>query len=423
MANFETKNIKEIHDDIIARYTALRNKYGDNITLLEKGTVNSLAWAYAGVAATLWTYGLWIYQQCFPQTCCLIVLKLWGALVGVEYKNGQKANLQIKLTNVTATSLSTQTVYRELTKGLTFKTISQAPNENGEIVATVECTQTGPAGNLEIGSELSIANPVNGIPEKAEVTSVVILGTDNEETETYRARVLQKFRNKAQSGGPLDYYTWGMEVDGIIDILPYVLEEGTVTLFPVAAGSGKERTPSGYLTPNPFPEWENGNFKEFGGSGQMLALAYSITGSERGIHDRRPTMAKVELKESAIYTPFTVEITGLGNILFSEAIKNTLTEILDKKRPHIVVLDYPESNAKINTQELSAACIGVLEGATFTTFLLKDCEGNIINETTLGIGCLPYLDKLYINGILYYSADPQDEISDTEQSEPEVMEG
>ena len=96
MANFESKNIKEIHDDVIARYKALRNKYGDNITLLEKGTVNSLAWAFAGVAATLWVYGLWIYQQCFPQTCGLIVLKLWGALVGVEYKNGQKSNLQIK---------------------------------------------------------------------------------------------------------------------------------------------------------------------------------------------------------------------------------------------------------------------------------------------------------------------------------------
>lgn len=407
MANFESKNIKEIHDDVIARYKALRNKYGDNITLLEKGTVNSLAWAFAGVAATLWVYGLWIYQQCFPQTCGLIVLKLWGALVGVEYKNGQKSNLQIKLTNVTATYLSTQTVYRELTKGLTFKTISQAPNENGEITATVECTQTGPAGNLEIGTELTIANPINGIPEKAEVTSVVILGTNDEETETYRARVLQKFRNKAQSGSPLDYYTWGMEVDGIIDILPYILTEGVVTLFPVAAGSGKERTPSGYLTPNPFPEWENGNFKEFEGSGQMLALAYAITGSERGIHDRRPAMATVDLRESAIYTPFTVEITGLNDISFSEAIKNALTEILDKKRPNIVVLNYSVSNAKINTQELSAACIGALEGETFATFLLKDGDGAVISETTLGVGCLPYLDKLYINGNLYYSADSE----------------
>lgn len=414
MANFETKKIKEIHDDLIARYTAFRNKYGDNITLLEKSVMNSLFWAYAGVAATLWLYGLWIYQQCFPQTCCLLVLKLWGALVGVDYKTGQKANVKIKLTGVSATHLSTQTVYRELTKGLTFKTISQVTSENGEIIATAVCTQSGPAGNLEIGTELTIANPTAGIPEKATVTSVSILGTNDEETETYRAKVLQKFRNKAQSGSPLDYYTWGMEVDGIIDILPYILTEGVVTLFPVADGSGKNRTPSGYLSPNPFPEWENGNFKEFEGSGQMLALAYAITGSEQGIHDRRPATAKVDLRESANYTPFEVEISGLKDVSYSEIIKNTLIDILDKKRPNIVVLNYPLNNAKINMQELSAACIGVLDGETFTNFLLKDGDGAAVSETTLSLGCLPYLNKLTINGTVYYEADSEDENGESE---------
>lgn len=424
MANYETKSIKEIHDDVIARYTALRNKYGDNITLLEKGAINSLAWAYAGVAATLWVYGLWIYKQCFPQTCGIIVLKLWGALVGVDYKNGQKASVQIELTGVTATHLSTQTVYRELTKGLTFKTISQAPNENGIIVATAECTQSGPVGNLEIGTELTIANPTAGIPDKAKVKSVIILGTNDEEVETYRVRVLQKFRNKGQSGSPLDYFTWGMEVDGIVDILPYILTEGVITLFPVAEGSGKDRTPTGFLKPNPFPVWKNGQFTEFEGSGQMLSLAYSIEGSERGIHDRRPATATVDLKTSAIYTPFTVEINGLSDVSYSDLIKNTLIDILDKKRPHIVVLNYPENNAKINQQELTAACYSILNGQTYTSFVLKDEEGSTINETTLGIGCLPYLETLIINGETFYSAtpEPDDENDETESEEPQDSE-
>ena len=52
MANFETKTIKQIYDGIIAKYTTLRNKYGDTAPLLEKAAVRSIAYAFAGVAGT-----------------------------------------------------------------------------------------------------------------------------------------------------------------------------------------------------------------------------------------------------------------------------------------------------------------------------------------------------------------------------------
>lgn len=401
MANFTTKTIKEIFDSFMAKYTVLRSKYGDDSPLLEKSFIKTIGYAISGIAASLWQLGVWIYKQIFPQTCDLPALKFWGGLIGVEYSEGQAANLTIQLNEVTASYLVSGTVYKDLNSGLIYKTVSQVNAENGQIITTVQCSTSGSVGNLPVGTVLNIANPLDGIPSTATVTEVKIEGSENEETETYRKRVLYGFRNKTESGSPIDYYNWALQVSGIVDAFPYILNEGVVTLYLVASGSGKNRTPSGEVTPNPFPQWVNGNFIEFDGSGQFLQVAQSIEGSEVGVHNRRPVMATVDLK-APNYTAFDIEINGLNDISFNEAIKNAIIGVLDVKRPHIVVLNYPLNKAKINAPELSAAVLSVLEGETFTSFILKDSLGNVINESTLGIGCLPYLRTLKINNEIYY---------------------
>lgn len=407
MANFKTKTIKEIFDSFIAKYTVLRSKYGDDSPLLEKSFIKTLGYAIAGVAAQLWQLSVWIYKQIFPQTCELPALKFWGGLIGVDYNYGQAANLAIVLQNVTAPYLTSGTVYKDLKTGLIYKTVSQVNTENGIITATVQCSTTGEVGNIPADTVLNIANPLDGIPSTATVSQVTIEGTKDEETEVYRKRVLYGFRKKAESGSPLDYYNWALEVSGIVDAFPYILNEGVMTLFIVAAGSGKERTPSGSIAPNPFPYWEDGNFKEFSGSGQFLQVAQSIEGSEIGVHNRRPAMATVELK-SPNYTGLDVEINGLSNVSYNEAIKNAIVSVLDLKRPNIVVLDYSKSRAKTNTPELTAACMSVIDSETFTLFTLKDESGKTINEAVLGIGSLFYLRTLKINGEVYYTTETQE---------------
>ena len=99
MANFTTKNIKEIFDSFMAKYTVLRNKYGDDSPLLDKSFIKTIGYAIAGIAGNLWQLSVWIYKQCFPQTCDLPALKFWGNLIGVEYNEGQAANLTILLTS------------------------------------------------------------------------------------------------------------------------------------------------------------------------------------------------------------------------------------------------------------------------------------------------------------------------------------
>lgn len=404
MANFKKKTIKEIFDSFMAQYNVLRVKYGDSSPLLQKSFVKTLGYAIAAIAATLWQLGVWIYKQCFPQTCELPALKFWGGLIDVNYNEGQTANLTILLKNVSASYLVSGTVYKDLESGLIYKTVSQVNAENGSITTTVQCTTPGIIGNLPVDTVLNIANPLDGIPSTAVVTEIKIEGTEDEKVETYRKRVLYGFCKKSESGSPLNYYTWALEVPGIVDAFPYILNEGVMTLFIVANGSGNKRTPSGSLTPNPFPLWnEGGNFTEFNGSGQFLQVAQSIEGTEPGAHNRRPAMATVDLK-APNYKAFDIEIEGLTDISYNEAIKNALISVLDVKRPHIVVLDYPISKARINRPELSSACTEIIEGESFTSIILKDEEGDSINETILGVGCLAYLRTLTINGEIFYTA-------------------
>lgn len=407
MANFTTKTTKEIADGTVAKYKALRQKYKDTTPLLEKAAVKCLCWAFAGSIATVWQSMVWVYKQCFPQTCSLPVLKLWGDLVGVEYIYGQSAQIELSLYDATASTLTTGTVYKDLTSGLIFKTTAQGNKSDGNIVVSAQCTTAGAAGNLPVGSELTIANPLDGIPQTATITAVKTEGSEDEDVEHYRPRVLYKFQNKAQGGSVSDYFGWCLEVMGIEDALIYVLTEGIVTIYLVATGSGKNRTPSGQITPNPFPNWIDGQFVEFQGSGQFLEVAKSIEGSSDGMHDRRPVNAKVNLLPCN-YTGFEVNIKGLTTEAYNQQIKSALDAALDIKRPHIIALNYSEANAKINSNALVTITQNIIGNNTFSTFTLLNDDGVEINEESLGIGCLAYLKKLTINDAVVFNAETSD---------------
>lgn len=395
MANFEKKTIEDIHDNFIARYTTIRNKYGDDTPLLEKAVIESIAWALAGVIYTTWLYGVNILKQCFPQYCSLPILKLWGALVGVNYKYGTSEIVTLKMTDVTADTLSAQTVFYQLNTDFVYKTISQGQNLNGEITVSAQNTKSG-VGNINLNDTLYISNPIAGISDSASVIDV-IPGTNDEDKEVYRARVLAKFRRKSQGGSALDFHNWALDAAGVVDALPYTLTEGTVTLFLIGEGSGKNRNITGTLSPNPFPQWTNGEFTDYTGKGQMLEVAKVIEGDDNN-HNRRPMTTRVELR-NCTHIPYKIYITNLTTSNFNTEIKNAIITELDKKRPNLKVLNYNIANAKINTYALSNVVSEIIGNETFTTFKVLNSDNEEIMEETLGVGELPYLQELTINGV------------------------
>lgn len=125
MAGFKKKTLKDIQSDFICEYTTRLRKYKkEDSPLLPIAVVRSLAWAVAGIVVLMWNYLAWVYLQILPQYCGIIILKLWGALVGVDYKYGTKTTLKIELTNVTAGSIMAETLWKCLKNGVVYKSLS-----------------------------------------------------------------------------------------------------------------------------------------------------------------------------------------------------------------------------------------------------------------------------------------------------------
>ena len=403
MAGYKKKALKEIQSDFINEYTIrIKKETGADIPLLEKSVVRSFGWGVASVAVMYQNYLAWVYLQILPQTCSLPVLKLWGSLFGVEYKNGTKTTLQVEIDNVTASSIIAGTLWKSSKNGVVYTSLSTVYPVDGTAVLSLEAKTSGPAGNLNPGDELDITNPFDGIPDKAVVKSVLVTGSNDEDVEDYRKRVLIAFKRKAQGGSLVDYYLWSTEVAGIIDAFPYVLESGTIVVYLVADGSGKDRTPTGSVTPNPFPEWENGNMKAISGSGLFYQAAMAINGAADMKNTRRPAGAVVELREPN-YTGYRVEITELSPATndINAKIKAAIVSYLDDKKPNIMALGYTKQDATINASKLNAAVQNAIDtdGGGYSSFVLKNSADEVINEDILGIGCLAYLEKLKINGV------------------------
>lgn len=403
MADFTRKYTKEIFDNFMAEYNSLRQKYNDEnaetAPILPKSVVKSLGYAFSAEISTLWSLLTNAIKQCFPQSADLPALKMWGGLVGIDYKYGQNACLLLEIENVNAQFLDAGATFKDLSSGLIYQSTSRANTNNGSVLTTVKCLTGGTVGNLAVGSELTLTEIFEGIPQTATVKSISIVGSDDENKEEYRKRVLLRFKSRPRGGTIIDFYNWTLEATGIVDCLPYVLEEGKITLYLVSEGSGQNRTPTGANVPNPFPQYVNGQIVPFTGSGQFLEVAQKIEGDST-IGFRRPLNAKVELK-APIYVPVSIAIIGLsGNDdgQFNQKVKEILIENLDTKRPNIIAINYGSNNATINRFALTKLVSDAIGDNLFTDFKLKNKKNEEVDEITLDIGELCYLQELTING-------------------------
>ncbi|HSQ97215.1 MAG TPA: baseplate J/gp47 family protein [Rickettsiales bacterium] len=398
MTTFTKPTIKEIYNTIISDYTT---RTGQEVPVLKRALIKCFAYAIAGVVYFIWNFAEWQYLQIFLETCEFEALKRWGNLVDITYKSGVKSILSITLLNVSKSEISAGTIWKSLDNGLIYKSISTTTVSSTKVVLNVECSISGSSGNLSNDSILNITNPIAGLPETATVSETITTGTNDEEIETYRTRVINRYKRKPQGGSAVDYYDWSTEVSGIVDCLPYVLESGKVSLYLVSSGSGSNRNPTGSVSSNPFPTWTDGQMEDLTGSGQFLSVAKAINSSDETSNDRRPLGTKVELLNPN-YTAYKIEILGLSPISDSitESIKEALIDELDVKRPNIKALSYTVNNATINSNQLSSIVQNIIDSSdgSFTSFSLKNSDDELILTDVLGIGCLAYLSELKING-------------------------
>lgn len=106
----------------------------------------------------------------------------------------------------------------------------------GEFV--LGCETPGTVGNIPTGTMLPIEY-IYGLA-RAELTDIIEYGTEEEDDESLRRRILAKAQLPATSGNANHYKLWALEIAGVGDVKVFPLWNGPGTVKVVIIGSNKQ---------------------------------------------------------------------------------------------------------------------------------------------------------------------------------------
>ena len=172
----------------------------------------------AAVSHNLYGYAAFIMRQTFTTTAEAGYLERRASEYGIYRKEATKATGTVTFVGAGIVPQGTQ-----LIAGNDVVYITTSPSDQN--VASIEAVEAGASGNSEEGLELTLVSPIAGIQSTA-TASVLAGGTDAEDDESLRARLLMRQRNPPRAGTKADYVEWALEVPGVTRAWCYPQELG-----------------------------------------------------------------------------------------------------------------------------------------------------------------------------------------------------
>lgn len=179
----------------------------------------------------------------FVQTSHGIYLDYLGQPRRVTRLQPTAATGDIRFTGKPGTVISKETVVATLATddipSIMFETIEEGQtDEEGEAIIRAKCVEPGSIGNIPAGTIVIMAKPINGI------TSVTnpepfLGGTDREDDDSFRERILEAERLPVTSGNKYHYKLWAKEVHGVGGAKVFPLWDGPGTVKVVIADGNK----------------------------------------------------------------------------------------------------------------------------------------------------------------------------------------
>lgn len=188
-------------------------------------------------AFTLAIHGLYLFLrfivlQPFAVTASSENLDLIGTEIGVDRIEATAASGTVTATGVNTTVIP---IGSELTDGndVRYATTAEGTIAGGIAVLPVDALTFGSNTNQATGVNLNFVSPIAGVDTLATVDAPGLLGgTDIEDDESYRARVIARRRNPIQCGTASDYEQWALEVADVTRafVFPQEAGPGSVTV-------------------------------------------------------------------------------------------------------------------------------------------------------------------------------------------------
>lgn len=211
-------SIKEIRNRIISDIEGTINQ---TIPGLPKAFIRILAGAIAGVVYLLYQAILWVYKQIFPQTAEFFSLQLLGFIVNVNVISEVSAIIICDVPGVTGQNCNAGIVFTG-SNSIQYR-VQVTVLIVGGVAPDVEMRSLtgGDVGNLADGEILNISATDLALDGTATVTSTDTSGADRESDESYRTRVISRYKKRATGGSAADYNNWGLETPNFIWVGPF----------------------------------------------------------------------------------------------------------------------------------------------------------------------------------------------------------
>jgi uncharacterized phage protein gp47/JayE len=215
-----------------------------------------LATVQAGMAHGTHGHLEHLAKQITPLHCDEDMLAEWASLLTVPRNPATKATRFATFTGTDTTELPLDTAL-QAADGSGWTVITGGVVAGGEVTVEIEADDAGADGNLDGGAQMSLVTPIAGID-----TDGVIAeddnetdGSDLEEVEDWRVRVVDEFRSPQSGGGPGDYEAWALANSGVTRAweLGNRMGVGTVTLVFVRDDDATIDPPEDYVADDIVP--------------------------------------------------------------------------------------------------------------------------------------------------------------------------
>ncbi|AQG98352.1 phage baseplate protein [Burkholderia sp. KK1] len=339
----------------------------------------------AGMSNLQMAYLDWIAKQAVPFTAEDEYLEGWAALKKVYRKAATPAQLNASFAGVTGTVLNAGTPVTR-GDGAAYTTASTATvGVGGSLSVTIVATSAGADGNADAGTTVALGVAVSGLQSSGTITGTVASGSDIEDNDDLRTRMLAAYQNTPQGGDLNDYVGWALAVPGVTRAwcAPNGFGAGTVVIYTMwdSAEAAHSGFPQGTNGCSQYDKGPGGVPRGTVATGDQLVVADTIV-------NEQPVTALV-YSCAPVANSLTFTVSGLSGTstatraAISAAIADVLFRNGDPRAGTINRSDIESAIASVSgTSGFVITLVQGVVGATTTTY-----PGNI----TSGFGQLPVL--------------------------------
>ncbi len=205
--------------------------------LLRFANLTIMGTAQAGLAHEHNGYLDYIAQQAVPFTATDEYLEAWAALKGVYRIAATPASGTVTFTGTNSRDIPSGTPLVR-GDGQAYTTTADGTIASGSVTVSAVAVAdpaglVGAIGNCDAGTVLTLGTAIAGVNSNGAAAANFTGGTDLEQDDALRARMLLEYQNPPHGGDREDYVEWALAVPGVTRAwcVPNAFGSGTVAVY------------------------------------------------------------------------------------------------------------------------------------------------------------------------------------------------